>query len=103
MTNFDTFPLKRVRAYGSLALALLAVFTFAFPVAAQDSRLVTGKKITPVGINQNVGSLPMNIVLSPNGKYAITSALCCSTTTMSPERPAAMDGHGARSRWPTNM
>lgn len=37
--------------------------------------LITGKKIVwpPVGTQLNVGSLPMNIVLSPNRKYAIVS------------------------------
>jgi len=40
---------------------------------AQTSRLVTGKKISPTGINQDIGSMPMNIISSPNGKFAITS------------------------------
>jgi len=42
---------------------------------AQSRRLITGKSILwpPLGIQQNVGSLPMNVVLSPNGKYAIVS------------------------------
>jgi YVTN family beta-propeller protein len=34
---------------------------------------VTGKRITPAGVNQEIGSLPMNMILSPNGKFAITS------------------------------
>src|SRR5208283_3583048 len=37
--------------------------------------LVTGKSIIlePLGVQQNVGSLPMNIILSADGKYAIVS------------------------------
>lgn len=34
-------------------------------------QLITGKTITPAGTQQNVGSLPMNLVLSPDGKYAV--------------------------------
>ena len=42
---------------------------------AQSRRLITGKSILwpPLGVQQNVGSLPMNVVLSPNGKYALVS------------------------------
>jgi len=42
---------------------------------AQSRRLVTGKSIfwPPLGVRQNVGSLPMNIVLSPDGNYALVS------------------------------
>lgn len=37
--------------------------------------LVTGKRITlpPLGVQQNVGSLPMNLLLSPDGRYAVSS------------------------------
>ena len=37
--------------------------------------LVTGKNISwpPLGTQLNVGSLPMNIILSPDGKYALVS------------------------------
>ncbi len=37
--------------------------------------LVTGKSITlpPLGTTANVGSLPMNMILTPNGKYAIST------------------------------
>ena len=36
---------------------------------------MTGKKITlpPLGTQANVGSLPMNEILTPDGKYAITT------------------------------
>ena len=54
---------------GAAALALLAV-----PATAQNP-LVTGKTITlpPVGAQTAVGSLPMNLILTPDGKYAISS------------------------------
>lgn len=42
-------------------------------VSAHTARLVTGKKISPTGVNQEIGSMPMNIVPSPNGKFAITT------------------------------
>jgi len=42
---------------------------------AQSHTLVTGKQIMwpPLGTQVNVGSLPMNMVRSPNGNYAIVS------------------------------
>lgn len=42
---------------------------------ALSGLLVTGKIIPqpPLGTQLNVGSLPMNIVLSPDGKYALAS------------------------------
>jgi DNA-binding beta-propeller fold protein YncE len=41
----------------------------------QSRQLITGKSIywPPLGTQLNVGSLPMNVVLSPDGKYAIVS------------------------------
>jgi DNA-binding beta-propeller fold protein YncE len=41
----------------------------------QSGLLVTGKPISlpPLGSQLNVGSLPMNIVLSPDGRYALVS------------------------------
>lgn len=43
--------------------------------AQQNVPLVTGKSITqpPLGNQHNVGSMPMNMILTPNGKYAISS------------------------------
>ena len=38
-----------------------------------QNQLVTGKRITPAGFNGEIASLPMNIILSPDGKFAITS------------------------------
>src|SRR5271165_363800 len=38
-----------------------------------QNQLITGKKITPAGFNGEIASLPMNVILSPDGKYAITT------------------------------
>ena len=38
-----------------------------------QSQLPIGRKISPAGTNTEIGSLPMNIILSPDGNYAITS------------------------------
>ncbi len=53
------------------------------------TQLPTGKMITPAGSGtQNVGSLPMNMVLTPDGKYALVSDMgfreyltCLNTAT----------------------
>lgn len=39
------------------------------------SPLVTGKFITPVGSQTNVGSYPNNAILSPDGKYVVVTSL----------------------------
>ena len=57
----------------NLSQYLLLVLLGCSMTMAQSNRLITGKKISPVGTQLNVGSLPMNIVLSPDGKYAIVS------------------------------
>jgi YVTN family beta-propeller protein len=41
------------------------------PPAAQQ--LITGKSISPVGTTQDVGSMPMNLIKSPDGKYAVST------------------------------
>jgi DNA-binding beta-propeller fold protein YncE len=43
--------------------------------SASSRQLPTGKTISwpPLGTQLNVGSLPMNIILSPNGQYALVS------------------------------
>ena len=61
--------------------ALGAAALCAAPTAAQipnpygPNPLVTGKKITlpPLGTQTAVGSLPMNMILTPDGRYAISS------------------------------
>ena len=59
----------QIFSLGAAALALLTV-----PAAAQNP-LVTGKSITlpPVGTQTTVGSLPMNMILTPDGKFAVSS------------------------------
>lgn len=58
-----------VTAAAAAALAALPLST-----QADEQQLVTGLMITPpAGAVQNVGSMPMNITLSADGKYAITS------------------------------
>ena len=54
---------------------LAAMLLTAMTGMAQSRRLVTGKNISwpPLGSQLNVGSLPMNMVLSPDGKYALVS------------------------------
>lgn len=55
-------------------LLLTGVLAVSISSTAQ-SPLVTGKSILlpPLGTQLNVGSLPMNVVLSPDGRYALVS------------------------------
>ena len=81
------------------ALALVAA-----PAMAQSptvNPLVTGKSITqpPLGPQTNVGSLPMNMILTPDGKWAVTSDMgfreslhVLSTTTGKDAAPALVFG-----------
>src|SRR5271166_4397430 len=57
-----------------LAAMLLTAMT-SMAQSALSGLLVTGKYISSpqLGTQLNVGSLPMNIVLSPDGKYALVS------------------------------
>ncbi len=52
-----------------------AVLALAAAPALAQNPLVTGKSITlpPVGPTADVGSLPMNMILTPGGKYAVSS------------------------------
>jgi DNA-binding beta-propeller fold protein YncE len=62
--------------FGLLCLLTAMLFTVISGMAQsfQSGLLVTGKVITPPpGTRLNVGSLPMNIILSPDGKYALVS------------------------------
>src|SRR5215471_3849383 len=63
------------RSYSLKALLLLLVLFIAMPSMAQSVQLVTGKSITspPLGTQVNVGSLPTNMILAPDGKYTIVS------------------------------
>src|SRR5208283_3712355 len=65
----------RWRFAGSLMLAAMLLTSSSSLAQTVSQLLVTGKSIilTPLGVQQNVGSLPMNIILSADGKYAIVS------------------------------
>jgi len=84
--------LARARGMAAL-LGAAAVTLLGSSVAAQTpttNPLVTGKRITqpPLGVQTPVGSLPMNMVVTPDGKYAISTDMgfrqglvCVSTVT----------------------
>ena len=62
------------RAVGKLAMTAAAGAMLSGTMLAQQPlQLVTGKKITPVGTNSEVGNLPQNMIKSPDGKCAIIS------------------------------
>ncbi|HEX5324848.1 MAG TPA: hypothetical protein VFW40_13760, partial [Capsulimonadaceae bacterium] len=58
----------------ALLPALALLFLLSAPTIAQD-QLVNGKKITlpPLGTQFGVGSLPVNMIATPDGRYAIVS------------------------------
>ena len=68
MPRFSHLP--RV-AWATVVAAMLA----GVPAQAQNNTLPTGKRITlpPLGTQQPVGSLPMNMIATTDGKYAIVS------------------------------
>ncbi len=42
-----------------------------------SSTLVNGRQITPAGMTSgSIGNMPLNIVLSPDGRYAVTTSSC---------------------------
>ena len=53
--------------------------------AGNSNILPNGRQITPAGdISSSIGSMPLNIAVSPDGKYAITTSVnCLSTIRMS--------------------
>ena len=66
----------RKRGRSALLGGLAAASLLGAAAHAQTANpLPTGKKITlpPLGPQTNVGSLPMNVILTPDGKYAITT------------------------------
>jgi YVTN family beta-propeller protein len=58
-----------------IAAALALCAAFASSAFAEVSRVSNGKSMTPIGASnyQQVGNLPMNMVLSPDGKFAFTT------------------------------
>lgn len=72
LRRLPSFPAALLGA----GLALTAVM--AAPPARRDGRaapvpLVTGKSITPLGVQTGVGSFPCNLVLTPDGRYLIVT------------------------------
>ena len=67
--------ISRTRARRAAWAGLVAAMLAGPAAHAQTSTLVTGKNITlpPLGTQQNVGSLPMNMIATPDGRFAITS------------------------------
>src|SRR5687768_14472532 len=57
------------------AIVLMAALNVPFRAQkAPDSvALVTGKRITPMGRQTNVGSYPANMALTPDGKYLVVT------------------------------
>lgn len=60
----------------SFALLSLGCRSASSPKSASDT-LVNGRRITPTGRTSGpIGNMPLNIVVSPDGKYAVTSSSC---------------------------
>lgn len=59
--------------YGKSVLALALLAAISQPVCAQQVQLPTGKFITPSGHHVDVGSFPVNVCLSPDGRFAVTT------------------------------
>ena len=87
------------------ALSILAAPTIAqnpqLAAISSPNPLVTGKSITqpPLGTQTNVGSLPMNMIATPDGKWAVSSDMgfrqslhVLSTTTGKDAGPALVFG-----------
>jgi DNA-binding beta-propeller fold protein YncE len=64
---------RRRGLMSKMALAALCSTLMSGIMPAQTQQLITGKRISPVGTNTQVGNLPMNVIKSPDGKYAIVS------------------------------
>ena len=66
----------KTRKHGTSALLGAAAALLGVPAGAQNQNpLPTGKRITlpPLGVQANVGSLPMHMILSPDGRYAVAT------------------------------
>lgn len=72
MRILDKFLQLRSRLVCKTAVAALSLM-FASSASLAQSQLPIGRYISPVGTNVEVGNLPMNIILSPDGKFAVTS------------------------------
>ncbi len=65
----------RGRALGVAGLAVVAAAAVAAVADGGDNPLVTGRSIQqpPLGVQQNVGSLPMNMIRSADGRFALVT------------------------------
>ncbi len=86
------------RLFSSLSAALTPVLLCAavlvtLPVGARQMPLVTGKRLStpPRGASQDVGSLPMNLVLTPDERFVISSDMGFRQSLWSID---ARTGHG---------
>jgi YVTN family beta-propeller protein len=66
---------RNVSLLFSIAAATAAFAPALLAQSPTTNPLVTGKRITqpPLGVQANVGSLPMHMVLSPDGRYAVAT------------------------------
>lgn len=78
LNDFGSQAASPVRMIGVKKLALLALPAFAIggfaarQIVAQEP-LPTGKYITPVGKESDVGSFPCNMALSPDGRFVVVT------------------------------
>ena len=72
MSNSANSVLVNGRPFCMLAVVSLCLVLMSGALLAQN-QIATGKRITPAGFNGEIASLPMNIISSPDGKFAITS------------------------------
>ena len=81
--EFKKFWSVFLRTITIITLAALSAVFFAGCSSSGNSAssasniLVNGRRITPAGTTSGpVGIMPLNIVISPDGKYAITTSSC---------------------------
>ncbi|MGA9109959.1 MAG: alkaline phosphatase family protein [Syntrophobacteraceae bacterium] len=82
--EFKKFRSVLLRTITIITLAALSAVFFAgcgssgnSASPASNNILVNGRRITPAGTTSGpVGIMPLNIVISPDGKYAITTSSC---------------------------
>ncbi len=72
--------LRRAAAAGTVGALCASLLFGCQPAAVPRSStdvLVNGRQITPLGTTTApVGNMPLNIVISPDGKYAVTTSSC---------------------------
>src|SRR5207248_1498426 len=67
-------PARYIRPMRQSVLLLMAAMAWSCAKTQGDAaRLVTGKDISPSAPGQDVGSLPMNMIATPDGQFALTT------------------------------